>query len=565
MVYAAWMRQATEGNFLFDNRFAVEQQPGLTFHAYFLILGWIAKLVGIPWATTLARVAFSALFVWLAYRMVRKVTDDPYTQKLALALTVIGGGLGFLCWHVFGVAFVKPSPLSGLVGGRLPVDVWQTEGFVFPSMLVNGLFVASLCLIVTIFLCVLSARGSWRRVPLGALAFAALMNIHSYDILMVTFVLAAFLVVSIVQRRASVAWVIRVAVMGLGAVPPALWFVHVLRNDPVFQARAATPTYAPNFQVVLVGYLLLISLAVFGIWRLPSPDRKRQVGLALFAGLAILGYALATSHAEGYWMGMAGWIGSMVAAVLVCALLSTTEDGPNLVTCWGVVGLVAPYFPALFQRKLAMGLAVPWAILAGLGFAAIVVGRERGVRNLVVAFGLALLGGSSIQWFFRDLGFARSNVSNTTLHAVYLTPDMKAILQALGNDQGRRIVLAMPGIANPTGPDSFGSPYLPDLNPVASGLTGAYSYAGHWSETPDYGRRRTDATMFFLRATDEQRKAFVDEHHIDYIIAPVPESFPEILQINQGRPLADVTGLGEVLVDGSKFRLIKVSPSSSGS
>src|SRR5690242_14703306 len=47
MVYAAWMRQAMDGRFLFDNRFTTDQQPGLTVHLYFLILGWIAKLLGI--------------------------------------------------------------------------------------------------------------------------------------------------------------------------------------------------------------------------------------------------------------------------------------------------------------------------------------------------------------------------------------------------------------------------------------------------------------------------------------------------------------------------------------
>src|SRR5665213_3528558 len=44
MVYAAWMRQAMDGHFFFDNRFTTQAQPGLTVHVYFFLLGLIAKL-----------------------------------------------------------------------------------------------------------------------------------------------------------------------------------------------------------------------------------------------------------------------------------------------------------------------------------------------------------------------------------------------------------------------------------------------------------------------------------------------------------------------------------------
>src|ERR1022692_4113879 len=49
MVYAAWMRQAMAGHFLFDNRFATDAQPGLTIHVYFFLLGQLARVTGIAW------------------------------------------------------------------------------------------------------------------------------------------------------------------------------------------------------------------------------------------------------------------------------------------------------------------------------------------------------------------------------------------------------------------------------------------------------------------------------------------------------------------------------------
>jgi arabinosyltransferase C len=569
MVYAAWMRQAMDGRFLFDNRFTLDAQPGLTIHFYFWFLGILAKGLGITLALSAARIVFSGLFVWAVYQLIRRVTTDNYVQKLGLIVTVIGGGLGFLVWHHFGIAHTKGSPLAPLTQGRLPVDVWQTEAFVFPSMLENGLFMASLCLIIAVFIAVLDSRESWRPVPYGVLAMAVLMNIHSYDVLLITFVLVAFLVVSAASRLVTGAWVARAAVIGLGAVPSALWFMYVLRQDTVFQTRAATETYSPNFQTVLMGFSVLIVLALIGLLQTktdgrddltgkPASDRYRQMAVWATVILMVAAYGLALRHAEGYWMGALAFGVGFGLVIAIATQLRTGHPGHDLILCWALVGLLAPYFPALFQRKLAMGLAVPWAILATLGFGWLLGQRERGVRNLGVAFGMALLGATSLQWFARDLTLIRANVSNTTVHPMYLSPNVQQILEALDRQDGRKTVIAMPGIPRPIEVDRYDTPYLPDLNAILSGLTGAYTYAGHWSETPNYNQRRGDATMLFLVPDLEARRAFLQQAGIEYVVAPVPEAFPQIEELTQGRSISDMRDLGETLVDGPQFRLIRV-------
>lgn len=566
MVYAAWMRQAMDGRFLFDNRFTLDSQPGLTVHLYFWILGLLAKGVGIPFALSLGRIVFTGLSVWAIYQLARRVTVDNYLQKLAVVVTVIGGGLGFTVWHTFGIAHTKGSPLASLTQQRLPIDVWQTEAFVFPSMLANGLFMASLCLIATVFIAVLEARTSWRPVVYGALAMAVLMNIHSYDVLLIALVLVAFLATTLANKIASGAWVLRAALIGLGAIPSALWFMKVLREDAVFQARAATETYSPNFQTVLMGLSVLLVLGLIGIRHLeveteeakPSDPKHREKAIWACVGILVLGYALAFRHADGYWMGAAAFGFGLTAAIALSVLLRTGRPAQDLVQCWALVGLVAPYFPALFQRKLAMGIAVPWAILGAIGFGWLLGQRERGVRNLGAAFGFSLLGASSLMWFARDLSLIRANVSNTTVHPVYLSQNVQSILDRLSSIRGRKTVVAMPGIAKPIEPDRYDSPYLPDLNAILSGMTGAYTYAGHWSETPQYNQRRGDTTMLFLVPDRAQRLSFLKDRGIEYVVAPVPEAFPEMSELTQGRPLVDMRDLGEVVVDGPQFRLIRV-------
>jgi arabinosyltransferase C len=566
MVYAAWMRQAMDGHFLFDNRFTTDAQPGLTIHLYFWILGLVAKLTGIPVAANLARLFFTGLFVPLLYRLVKRVSHSVFTTRLAVLLTVVGGGVGFLVWHNFGVEIVRPAPeaLSSLMLGRLPIDVWQPEAFVFPSMLTNGLFMVSLCLIVLVLLSFLDARDGWKPVMWGALALGVLMNIHSYDVLAIAFAMVGFVVMQLANRQLTGIWLLRGLIIGAGAIPAALWFVHVLNADAVFQARAATPTFSANFRQVFFGYLLMFLLALPGLFmRFKSP--KQRAGVAVFC-VILIGMFVAAGSPEvtadplHYFLPLPVWALVAVGAIASLALMSTEDATLNLLLAWGVMGIVAIYFPALFQRKLAMGLSVPWAILATVGFKEIVKNADRNTRNLGAVLVILLLAATSISWIIRREPYLiRRDVSSTTVHDVFLGRDEREILRLL--DEGSRtrtVVLAMPGLPSAEHdvrgqsiPDEFAKPTIPDLNPIVSGLTGCYTYCGHWSETPDYGRRRAEATKVFLIATPEvERSDILARIQPDYIVEPSAETF--------GNDIKDLSGLGEVVYPGTKFRLIKV-------
>lgn len=567
MVYAAWMHQSMDGQLLFDNRFTIDPQPRLTFHLYFLALGWIAKVTGIPLAAALARFVLSGTFVWMLCGFVRRVAgNNGFVGRTGPVLAVFGSGIGFTVWHTFGTAIVKATPewLRTLMLGRLPTDVWQPEAFGLPSMLTAGLFVAALCLILATFNAMLDARDSWRPVLPGALAFGVLMNIHSYDALLVGLVMVGFLATAVAQKRATGPWLLRAACIAAGALPAALWFVHVLQSDPVFQARAATPTFSPNFRAMLFGQLGLVALAVAGLWLARNDDpatRKRvAAGTALAAVLLLVGFVAAANHDGGYWMGPPAWGVAYAACLAVLALVSRPSMAWNLVAAWAFVGTLAPYFPALFQRKLAMGLGVPWAILAVLGLAPILARTDAGKRQIGGVLAVLLLSASSVLWVARQFWFIRNNVSNTTVHPVYVGSDVKEALTVLNGRRGQRtVVLAMPGVPAPLAdesgqpvPDEFATPYVPELNPILCGFGGAYAYAGHWSETPDYADRRNELSRFFLvRTTDAERQALLRKSGAAYVVAPTPAAFPML-------PLADLRSLGRVVHDGPQFQLIEV-------
>jgi hypothetical protein len=141
---------------------------------------------------------------------------------------------------------------------------------------------------------------------------------------------------------------------------------------------------------------------------------------------------------------------------------------------------------------------------------------------------------------------------------VYLGKDVQEAIAYLNRQPGRKVVLAMPGIPPLQLENAMLPAYLADMNPILSGFTGAYSYAGHWSETPDYNRRRSEATSFFISSTSEEtRREILGKSGADYILAPNPEAYGDFQKLT-GQSLADVTGFGTVVIDGAQFRLIRL-------
>ena len=192
-------------------------------------------------------------------------------------------------------------------------------------------------------------------------------------------------------------------------------------------------------------------------------------------------------------------------------------------------------------------------------------GLRSSERRLLGALCVLIFAATSMRWIGREFQLIRAAVSNTTMHPVYLDSDATKIIDYLNEhiDDKRNVVLAMPGVAamERAGDGSLKvdlnqpkPPLIPDLNAILSGLTGVYTYAGHWSETPDYARRRNETTRFFLRMSAEQRRELARIAEATYIVAPTPDKWGDLHPIDQ-------RDLGTVVFEGNRFRLIKVGAS----
>ena len=159
-----------------------------------------------------------------------------------------------------------------------------------------------------------------------------------------------------------------------------------------------------------------------------------------------MNYAAAKHLEDGFFMSAGVWVGIYGLVLVILFMLRPEKPGLALIAAWAFVGIVAPYFPALFQRKLTMMLSIPWGILAGIGISMILEKRERGQRNLLTALGIIVFSATGVRWLSREISLAKKNVSNTTVHSIYYSNDVSAILDIMRPLGSSATIGALPGV-----------------------------------------------------------------------------------------------------------------------
>jgi hypothetical protein len=508
-VYLSWEQQGAQGQFRMRNLFTGESQRGIYVSLLSWFLGSVARFTGLPLILVHhgARVLFGALTLVLAYRLFAFFTPDVGTRRAAFWFAAFSAGFGWL--------FQRP-----VVTGQDVVDLWQPEAITFLCLYVNGLFCVALSLMLGIFILLLAAEGvaGWRRwgYVVGAGLLGLLLgNIHSYDVITVAGVWAAFVTVrALAARRVPGRSVADAVVAGLVALPSTAYQYYLYRTEPVFRMRADDKFLSPPLTSYLLGYGLVLLLAVGGaLWLLRLARRDGQpLGQRLFP------------------------------------------------LTWAVVGFAIPYLPFAFQRKLLLGAHLPLAFLAAVGAMALArrfapgtvkdeitaeaqrtqrktrlrrssprplrleqgsppvsramvhrprggVGRCRPYQRLapgiVVASLLLMTLPTNLYFVKRDVAMATQESGDLNeLPAFWSQADLKAVEWARRN-------LPADGLI-------FCSTVSGRLFPA---LAGRPVYVGHWSETPHANERMRDTIAFYraANATSAQRRAFLQARGIRYV------------------------------------------------
>lgn len=364
-VYSSWIRQIADGSFFIRNQFTSEPQKSLQFNVFFLALGLLARVTHLSPAAVLhiARVVLGIGLLLLILKFSRRFLKTPVERLLIVPIVGLSSGLGWV--------------MPGMHGHEGPVDLWQPEAITFLSVYLNPLFLIGLILMVASFhfLYRMKETGAWRDSLLAGLMLLLLGNIHTYDVLTVGAVWATYMIQKAVRMR-QIPWRLigQSAMAAAIALPSVAYQLYLYSREDVFKMRVESAAPSPALWAYLMGYGLVLVLAVLGGW---SALRERR--------------------------------GAMILAV------------------WAVIGFVMPYAPVAQQRKLVMGLHIPLAILATIAVAEIIRRAGPKMGGIVTILLVAALVPSNLLFMARDIKLLGEN-STAPLYTPYL-PDTS--LQAM--------------------------------------------------------------------------------------------------------------------------------------
>jgi hypothetical protein len=322
--YYAKMQQGARGDWLFHLPFTPEPHEGAFVYTFYLALGQLAAVLGlpIPFVYHLARVLAGLFLLLVAYRFIARFFDRVPTRRAAFLLLGFSAGLGWLL-----------APL-----GLITADLWVAEGFTFLSILVNPHFPLAIGLMLLMFIAILDLHSdndrTWRRIAGAAAASLTLALIHPIAIPIAFAVLGTYLLL-LAWRERKIPWreVAGTGLAGLAATPIVINVLIAFYRNPALAAWSAQNLTRS----------------------LPPWDYALGYGLILL--LAIGGIAVALRRRERMDLFLLAWVGSVVVLL---------------------------YLPFALQRRFITGLHVPLTLLAALGLERIVWPRVRARRRALV-------------------------------------------------------------------------------------------------------------------------------------------------------------------------------------
>jgi hypothetical protein len=190
---------------------------------------------------------------------------DVRARRFLVPLVGLSSGIGWL----FGAAKAPAGP----------VDMWQPEAITFLSIYLNPLFCAGLILMIaSLYFLVLAERtGGLRYAIYAGSLLLALGNVHTYDVITVGCVWAAYVLVRTgLDRRVPVRLILLSLIAAGMALPSVGYQFYVYKIDPVYSARVNSPTPSPALWAYLSGYgLILLEDAAHA---LADTDERAELG-----------------------------------------------------------------------------------------------------------------------------------------------------------------------------------------------------------------------------------------------------------------------------------------------
>jgi hypothetical protein len=338
--YLAKMRQGAQGKWLFHLPYTSEDHDGAFIFTYYLLLGRLSALLGLPLILTyhLARVVNSLVLLFITYYFGSLFDLDKSTRRTAFLFIGLSSGLGWLA-----VLFNVFAP-----------DLWVPEAISFYSIFANPHFPLAVALMLLTFAFVIvplqaesedgqpEAWSSVRRHSiLAGLSSLLLGVVQPFSVVTVYSVLGGYFVLRLLKER-RLPWpeILKGMVAGVVTAPIIAYDYYVYTFNPVLHAWSEqNVTLSPPMWVYAIAYGFVLVLAVGGT--VLAIRRRSKADLFLLA--------------------------------------------------WLLVNCLLLYAPFSLQRRLVTGLHIPLCILAAMALSRYVLPRFSLARKTMILGALIVL------------------------------------------------------------------------------------------------------------------------------------------------------------------------------
>ncbi len=435
--YIAKMRQGLDGSWRFRLAFTPEPQEGAYLFLLHLALGHLTRWTRLPliWVYHGARVLANVGLLVTAYRFTLFLGAERAQRRLALLLLTVSSGLGWL---------VAPM-------GYMTADLWVPEAFVFYSMMDTFHFPLAIALMLVVLMALAhpDREPGWRQALVAAAASVGLGVVQPFGVIPVYAALAVWHALRWWRDRRvewrRVGWT---TAAGLTALVYPLYGLLAIQADPALAAWSAqNQTPSPPLWDWLLSFGLLTALAVTG----------------------------------------------------VVTVMRRQSDGGLLMLAWLIAAGVGMYAPLSLQRRLALGLQVPLAMLAATGWRQVI--RPRLPRQLRRPLTTAVVAFSSLTNLFLMAMFVLGALSGEP--RFYLSEGEWQALAWLREEAPHdQVVLCAPQTGM--------------FVPAWAGQRVVY---GHPFETVDAERRETQVKSYWAGEMDAaEQESFLQENRVRYVL-----------------------------------------------
>ena len=435
--YIAKMRQGLDGRWRFRVPFTPEPHEGAYLFLLHIALGHVARWTGVPLIAVYhgGRVLAGVVLLLVADRFIALLGGGRGQNRLTLLLLGVSSGLGWLVGPI----------------GYLSSDLWVPEAFVFYSILdtIHFPLAIALMLVVLMALARPGREPGWRAALVAAVASVGLGVVQPFGMIPVYATMALWLALRWLRDR-HVAWraIGWRAAAGLVALVYPLYGVLAIRANPVLAGWSAqNQTPSPAVWDWLLSFGLMAVLAVPG---------------------------------------------AIVAA-------RRRSDGDLLLLAWVVAAGAGMYAPLALQRRLALGLQVPVALLAAAGWWEVIRPRVRmRLRRLTAT---AIVGFSALTHLFLMAMLVLAAVGGEP--RFYLSDGEWVALEWLRKEVDHdQVVLC-----------------APETGMFVPAWAGQRVVYGHPFETVDTERRKAQVEAFWSGEMNAaEQSSFLQENHVGYVL-----------------------------------------------